>query len=94
MFISRALQFVLLVASLAIVATAYPAQNGRNSVIKRRQAGGRLVQLEARITQQECEVTCGLVHPHGSAAWNQCVRECMAGNYPTPPPSPHNKSKA
>ncbi|KDQ33021.1 hypothetical protein PLEOSDRAFT_164700 [Pleurotus ostreatus PC15] len=59
-------------------------------------AGKRDVdELEARgptkrPTQQECEVACTLAGLQG-AAWNQCVSQCMASNYPTPPPSPHNR---
>ncbi|KAL4260616.1 hypothetical protein AB1N83_009818 [Pleurotus pulmonarius] len=43
-----------------------------------------------RPTQQECEVACTLAGFQGQA-WNQCVSQCVAGNYPTPPPSPQNR---
>ncbi|KAL4263247.1 hypothetical protein AB1N83_005332 [Pleurotus pulmonarius] len=70
-----------------------PAPKGKAPMIK---AGKRDVdELEARgptkrPTQQECEVACTLAGFQG-AAWNQCVSQCMASNYPTPPPSPHNR---
>jgi len=51
-------------------------------------------ELEARHTQQECEVACSAVHAWGTPAWTACVQACVANNYPTPPPSPQNHKKA
>ncbi|KAJ8518214.1 hypothetical protein ONZ45_g4669 [Pleurotus djamor] len=44
-----------------------------------------------RPTQQECEVACTLAGAQGPA-WTDCVNRCMASNYPSPPPSPHNRA--
>ncbi|KAJ8522622.1 hypothetical protein ONZ45_g824 [Pleurotus djamor] len=80
------------------MASNYPSppptpQNRRKSKGKR-----DLEDLEARgprgrPTQQECEVACTLSGFQG-AQWQQCVRECMASNYPSPPPTPQNRRKS
>ncbi|KAF7440226.1 hypothetical protein PC9H_000570 [Pleurotus ostreatus] len=72
-----------------------PAQPARPAWPKMKAGKRDFDELEARgpikrPTQQECEVACTLAG-HQGAAWNQCVSQCMASNYPTPPPSPHNR---
>ncbi|KAJ8522608.1 hypothetical protein ONZ45_g833 [Pleurotus djamor] len=80
------------------MATNYPSpppspQNKKKSKGKRDTEELETRGPRGRPTQQECEVACTLSGFVG-AQWQQCVRECMATNYPTPPPSPQNKKKA
>ncbi|KAJ8522668.1 hypothetical protein ONZ45_g831 [Pleurotus djamor] len=80
------------------MATNYPSpppspQNRKKAKGKRDNARLEARGPRGRPTQQECEVACTLSGFVG-AQWQQCVRDCMATNYPSPPPSPQNKKKA